>query len=43
VEQNVRMAISLSLYSYIIRGGEIVFSGESSKLLEEEIFQTYFG
>jgi len=43
VEQNVRMAISLSLYSYVIRGGAIVFSGESSKLMDEEIFQTYFG
>jgi branched-chain amino acid transport system ATP-binding protein len=32
VEQNVRMAISLSFFSYIIRGGGIVFAGESNKL-----------
>jgi len=43
VEQNVRMALSLTSHSYIIRAGEIVFSGESSKLLDEEIYRTYFG
>lgn len=43
VEQNVRMAISLSLHSYILRGGEVVYTGESRRLLEEEIFKTYFG
>jgi branched-chain amino acid transport system ATP-binding protein len=43
VEQNVRMAISLTSHSYIIRTGEIVYSGESSKLLDEEIYRTYFG
>lgn len=43
VEQNVRVALTLSSYSYIIRAGEIVYSGESSKLLDKEIYQAYFG
>lgn len=43
VEQNVRMALSLSSLSYVIRSGEIVFSGDSNKLLDEEIYRGYFG
>lgn len=42
VEQNVRMALSLSSQSYVIRGGEIIYSGDSSKLLDEEIYRAYF-
>lgn len=43
VEQNVRMALSLSKQSFILRGGEIVYSGESSRLFIKEIYQAYFG
>jgi len=43
VEQNVRMALSLSITSYVLRMGEVVYSGDSSKLLIGEIYQAYFG
>lgn len=43
VEQNVRMALSLSSLSYVIRSGEIIYSGDSNKLLDEEIYRGYFG
>lgn len=43
VEQNVRMALSLSTTSFVLRMGEVVYSGDSSKLLIEEIYQVYFG
>lgn len=43
VEQNVRMALSISSSSYVIRGGEIVYSGDSRMLFDEEIYRSYFG
>lgn len=43
VEQNVRMALKVSFLSYVIRIGEIVYSGESIKLFDEELYKAYFG
>jgi branched-chain amino acid transport system ATP-binding protein len=41
VEQNVRLALALSTYSYILSSGGIVFSGETRKLDLDSMFRKY--
>jgi branched-chain amino acid transport system ATP-binding protein len=41
VEQNVRMALQLSVSSYILRSGQIVFEGPTKELKDEAIFRKY--
>jgi branched-chain amino acid transport system ATP-binding protein len=41
VEQNVRLALALSDYSYILSIGRIIFAGRTKELNQEEIFGRY--
>jgi branched-chain amino acid transport system ATP-binding protein len=41
VEQNIPVALKLSEYSYILRGGQIIFNGPSSELKNENVFRRY--
>ncbi|MBM3571513.1 MAG: ABC transporter ATP-binding protein [Alphaproteobacteria bacterium] len=44
VEQNVRMALAVADYVYVIRGGEIVMKSEAAKLSgSDEMFKAYLG
>ena len=44
VEQNVKVALSVASYGYVIENGRIVFDGEADKLREDEdIREFYFG
>ena len=44
VEQNVKLALALSSYAYILENGEIALEGESSKLAEDEgVQRAYLG
>ena len=44
VEQNVRMALLLAEYGYVIRDGRIHVEGESDRLVDDEaVHQAYFG
>lgn len=41
VEQNVRMALKISEYAYILRSGQIVFDGPAEALNDESVFKKY--
>ena len=41
VEQNVRMALQLSEYSYVLQSGQIVFETSTKELKDENIFKKY--
>jgi branched-chain amino acid transport system ATP-binding protein len=42
VEQNIRLALNLSNYAYVLRSGEIVFSDQTKNISsDDEIFQMY--
>ncbi|WP_258360997.1 ABC transporter ATP-binding protein [Moorella sulfitireducens (nom. illeg.)] len=43
VEQDVRRSLKASEFSYVMRGGEIVLTGKSSALEEEDVKVAYFG
>ena len=44
VEQNVRMALSIAHYVYVIRTGEIVHSSEAAAIDDaDEMFNAYMG
>jgi branched-chain amino acid transport system ATP-binding protein len=44
VEQNVRVALSIADYVYVIRTGEIVLESEASKIDDaDEMFSAYLG
>ena len=42
VEQNVQMALKLSNQSYVLRNGQIAYSGSTEELQDENIFKKYF-
>jgi branched-chain amino acid transport system ATP-binding protein len=42
VEQNVRMALTIADYAYIIRDGKIVFEGTSENLLKHEDVKSFY-
>lgn len=44
VEQNVRVAFSVSSYAYVMENGKVVYEGETDKLRDnEDIREFYFG
>lgn len=44
VEQNVQLSLRSTDYAYVLRQGQIVFSGESSALLDHpEVRRAYLG
>jgi branched-chain amino acid transport system ATP-binding protein len=44
VEQNVRVALSIAAYVYVIRTGEIVLESEADKINDaDEMFSAYLG
>ena len=44
VEQNVKLALSVSSYAYILENGEIVLEGKSDELKNDEAVQrAYLG
>jgi branched-chain amino acid transport system ATP-binding protein len=42
VEQNVKMALKISDYSYILSEGKVIFSEESSKLRQREDIKSFY-
>jgi branched-chain amino acid transport system ATP-binding protein len=42
VEQNVRAALSIANYGYVMENGKVVFDGEATKLRENEDIQEFY-
>ena len=43
VDQFVTRALQLATTAYVLRRGEIVYSGSSADLLDDDIFERYLG
>jgi branched-chain amino acid transport system ATP-binding protein len=43
VDQFVTRALEMATTAYVLRRGSIAFSGNSSELLDSNLFEQYFG
>ena len=42
MEQNVRAALSIASYGYVMENGKVVFDGEAEKLRDNEDIQEFY-